>query len=414
MLKSSLVIILLFTTKLAAQPTFNHLNRMDQKDSLYYLLTNNVLLKFYSHEASGEFFLTKYVEGNFPSSTKLMLNNDYLFLTNSDTIFYYLNRNPWELDFENVFVPGLTVTSVHSFGPYFFIRSGNTYHLYKTVNGLVVQVEDSLFNNPAQHRVFFTYPYVIIIELLGNGTVYKYIEGFDFYPVAQINAGIGNIGITGNTIITYYYWITYPGIEHSVLYKTILEEPDFPSYTYNGWGMNISQLHQNSGWGTLITKKNLYYMTWVSVITTHNSQLAYLPTTLDKATITDYYIFLLGNDSLRYSKWNAGSTFYPFTWTDYTSVENNYEPVQAFELSQNYPNPFNPSTTISYQLPVSSHVTIKVYDLLAREITTLVNEEKPSGTYKINFDSKNLASGIYYYRITAGDFSQTKKMILLK
>ncbi len=414
MIKIFAAVILLSLSVLIAQPIPNQLHRMEQMDSLYYLLTDNSLLKFYSHEASGDFFLTNYVEGIFLSSAKFTLNNDYLFLSYSDSVFYYLNNSLEELSFENVFVPGFTITSIHGFGPYFFICSGSTYHLYKIVDGLVVQVEDSLFNNPAQHRVFFTYPYVVIIELLGNGTVYKYLEGFDFYPVAQINAGIGNIGLTENTIVTYYYWITYPGIEHSVLYKTIIQEPDFPSQTYNGWGMNISQLHQNSGWGPLITKRNLYYMTWVGVITTYNSQLAYLPTTADRATITDYYIFLLGNDSLRYSKWNAGSTFYPFTWTDWTSVEENDQPVKSFKLFQNYPNPFNPATKIRYELPERSFITIRVYDVLGKEIATLVNEEKLSGSYEVEFNRNGLASGIYYYRITAGNFSQTKKMILLK
>lgn len=387
---------------------------MEQKDSLYYLLTDNSLLKFYSQEASGVFYLTQYVEGIFPSSTKFALNNDHLFLYYNDSLFYYSNSSLEELSFENVFVPGIAITSIHGFGPYFIIRSVNTYHLYKIVNGLVVQVEDSLFNNPAQHRVFFTYPYVVIVEILGNGTVYKYIEGFEFYPVAQINAEIGNIGLTENTIVTYYYWVTYPGIEHSVLYKTIIQEPDFPSQTNNGWGMNISQLHQNGGWGTLITKKHLYYMTWVGVITTYNSQLAFLPTPADRAMITDYYIFLLGNDSLRYSKWNAGSTFHPFTWSNYTSVKEIDQPVQDYRLFQNYPNPFNPATNIRYELPERSFVTIKVYDVLGKEMATLVNEEKPSGNYEVEFNGSELTSGIYYYIITADKFSQTKKMIYLK
>ena len=409
MLKSSLVIILLFTTELDAQPTFNHLHRMDQKDSLYYLLTNNALLKFYSHEASGEFFLTKYVEGNFPSSTKLMLNDDYLFLANTDTIFYYLNRSIDELLFENVFVPGFPVTSIHGFGPYFFIRSGNTYHLYKIVNGLVELVEDSLFTFPAQWFVFFTYPFVVRAE-----DIYKYVEGFDFYIVTQIDIGNVNIGINGNTIIAYYFWVTppLPGIYHSVLHRIVIEEPDFPHEILN-WGLNISQL-QTQASGSLIPKKNLYYMTWAGVITTYNSQVAYLPTSEDRAMISDYYIFLLGNDSLRYSKWNAGSTFYPFTWTNYTSVENNDDPVQSFELSQNYPNPFNPSTKINYEMPERSLITIKVYDVLGKEIATLVNEEKLSGNYVVEFNGNGLASGIYYYRIMAGNFLQTKKMIYLK
>jgi hypothetical protein len=85
-----------------------------------------------------------------------------------------------------------------------------------------------------------------------------------------------------------------------------------------------------------------------------------------------------------------------------------------FALLQNYPNPFNPSTAISYRLPVSSQVTLKVYDILGTEIETLVNEEKPAGSYEIEFNAVGLSSGIYFYKLQAGSFIQTKKMILLK
>jgi hypothetical protein len=85
-----------------------------------------------------------------------------------------------------------------------------------------------------------------------------------------------------------------------------------------------------------------------------------------------------------------------------------------FSLSQNYPNPFNPSTVISYQLPASGNVTLKVYDLLGREVATLVNEEKPAGSYEVSFDASQLSSGVYIYRLTAGNFSATNKMTLLK
>jgi len=95
------------------------------------------------------------------------------------------------------------------------------------------------------------------------------------------------------------------------------------------------------------------------------------------------------------------------------SVEKN-EPLKLFSLSQNYPNPFNPSTVISYQLPVIGFVSLKVYDILGKEIATLVNEEQPAGEYEIEFDGSALTSGIYFYQLKAGDFTQTKKMILLK
>jgi hypothetical protein len=87
---------------------------------------------------------------------------------------------------------------------------------------------------------------------------------------------------------------------------------------------------------------------------------------------------------------------------------------KEFALSQNYPNPFNPTTSISYSIPKSAFVTIKVYDLLGREVTTLVNENKPVGNYNVEFNAGKLVSGVYFYRMKAGDFVQTKKLILLK
>ena len=83
-------------------------------------------------------------------------------------------------------------------------------------------------------------------------------------------------------------------------------------------------------------------------------------------------------------------------------------------LFQNYPNPFNPSTTIRWQIPKAGFVTLKIYDVLGKEITTLVDEYKPVGEYKIEFNGMDLSSGIYFYQLKTGGFIQTKKMILIK
>jgi hypothetical protein len=89
--------------------------------------------------------------------------------------------------------------------------------------------------------------------------------------------------------------------------------------------------------------------------------------------------------------------------------------VKEYNLDQNYPNPFNPSTRIAFNLPNSSNVTLKVYDILGTEVAELIsNEQKAAGRYEVNFDASSLASGTYIYRIQAGDFVQTRKMILLK
>lgn len=97
-----------------------------------------------------------------------------------------------------------------------------------------------------------------------------------------------------------------------------------------------------------------------------------------------------------------------------TNVENFKEVPAGFELEQNYPNPFNPSTTIRYSIPEAEHVTLKVYDELGREIKTLVDENKQAGQHEVQFNGSGLASGIYYYRITSGKFSEVKKLILMK
>ena len=88
--------------------------------------------------------------------------------------------------------------------------------------------------------------------------------------------------------------------------------------------------------------------------------------------------------------------------------------LSEFILKQNYPNPFNPRTTIKYQIPKISFVTIKVYDVLGKEISTLVNEEKPAGNYEVEFTGDGLPSGIYFYQLRAGNYIETKKMVLLK
>ena len=108
--------------------------------------------------------------------------------------------------------------------------------------------------------------------------------------------------------------------------------------------------------------------------------------------------------------WMAKAIFRPIMG----SVEDDKAIINLFSLSQNYPNPFNPSTVISYQLPVSGNVTLKVYDTLGREVASLVNEEKLPGNYEVKFDGSNLSIGVYFYRLQSGTFSETKKFVLMK
>ncbi|MCF8241633.1 MAG: T9SS type A sorting domain-containing protein [Melioribacteraceae bacterium] len=104
------------------------------------------------------------------------------------------------------------------------------------------------------------------------------------------------------------------------------------------------------------------------------------------------------------------------TWVGDQWVDVNDEDalVHEYKLSQNYPNPFNPSTTINYSLKENGFVTLKIYNILGQEMVTLVNKELNAGQHTVNFDASKLSSGVYIYQIQAGNFTSSKKMLLLK
>ena len=96
------------------------------------------------------------------------------------------------------------------------------------------------------------------------------------------------------------------------------------------------------------------------------------------------------------------------------AADDNDTSPKEYQLSQNYPNPFNPLTVINYQVPKEGMVTIKIYNVLGKEIATLVNEYKKSGRYHTEFNGSGIASGVYIYRIQAGEYTASRKMVLLK
>lgn len=148
---------------------------------------------------------------------------------------------------------------------------------------------------------------------------------------------------------------------------------------------------------------------------------------IPKFIIPSGYFSIFFSDSLR--GWAVGAGEDPSLYGriirtvngGVTGIENEIISPAEFLLSQNYPNPFNPVTTIKYSIPSitlsgveGSRVTLKVFDVLGNEIATLVNEEKPAGIYEVLFDAAGLASGVYFYSLTAGGFYQVKKMVYLR
>lgn len=111
---------------------------------------------------------------------------------------------------------------------------------------------------------------------------------------------------------------------------------------------------------------------------------------------------------------NTASNFYALSGQSVTAVDGKGNIPGRFILEQNYPNPFNPATTIKYSIPTNEYVTLKVYDVLGKEIITLVNGSQTAGSYKVEFDGSKLSSGIYLFKIQTGKFIETKKMVLAK
>jgi hypothetical protein len=124
-------------------------------------------------------------------------------------------------------------------------------------------------------------------------------------------------------------------------------------------------------------------------------------------------LYIIGGTSNWFTNDGGVEEYDPLGLT--TGVERQRETVpNGFELEQNYPNPFNPTTAIRYQVSGYRWVHLAVFDVLGREVAVLVNERKAPGQYEVRFDASGLASGVYFYRLQAGDFAQARKLVVLK
>ncbi len=136
-------------------------------------------------------------------------------------------------------------------------------------------------------------------------------------------------------------------------------------------------------------------------------------TTVNSGLTNDYVLAIGINPSGTVFAATTGGLFRSVQSTTSVRELSTDAPI-SFSLNQNYPNPFNPSTTIRFQVPNSSFVNLKVYDVLGNEVATLVNEEKATGSYEVSFKAANLSSGVYLYKLQAGSFVEINKMLLLK
>jgi photosystem II stability/assembly factor-like uncharacterized protein len=252
-----------------------------------------------------------------------------------------------------------------------------------------------------------TSPYITSLAFDENNLYAGTFEGLFFSSDLGENWSKATSGIPStlfvNTIKTigeYIYVGGFPGL--------FLSSNGGSSWAYKGF--NTREITAIEGYDDIVFVGASDFFTGSVFVSTNrgNTWSDYgdgLPNnTLFKLAIVDTVLF---SGLYGYGAWNTSAIV--------TEVQNSYYPLPTdFLLYQNYPNPFNPSTKIRYSVPQTSNVIMKVFDVLGNEIETLIDEEKNTGTYEITWFADNLPSGIYFYRLQADSFVESKKMVLLK
>ncbi|MFN3873921.1 MAG: CotH kinase family protein [Ignavibacterium sp.] len=239
-------------------------------------------------------------------------------------------------------------------------------------------------------------------------------------PVWDFNLAFGNADyyeayLTSGWVLEYVSdFNNMPDWENFYIpfwWKKLFDEARFRNILYNRW-LEL----RNTVW----TNQNMMNMIDSLIVYLEEARIRNFEKwpVLGQWIWPNYFVGQTYEEEIDYLKnWLVGR----LNWLDQnmvggpSSVEEEFSPA-GFSLEQNFPNPFNPITTIKFVIPneVRNLVTLKVYDLLGNEVATLVNEEKSAGIYNVNFNASNLSSGIYYYKLTAGNNSSVKKMILLR
>lgn len=286
--------------------------------------------------------------------------------------------------------------------PYFFKISkkfGNLLPKQATLSILTGR-EGVVFKDSAQF--YFTVGDVII-----NEQPVQFIELPDSVVIdseSKLNAYLVTEPFTIDNNATFYYSVQY-GITDSVSGIGVLTDSRFINFKVELVDFNTEEIISilddvtyNSD--SIFIYNNIAYQVITSGLNSRQVRLRLKAETNSQFNYSLTQRFakesVLGKKNLKQKSLDINST------------------IKEYELAQNYPNPFNPSTTIRYQLPQDGMVTLKIYDILGAEVANLVNEEKVAGKYEVNFNASNLSSGIYIYKLKAGEYVNSKKMILLK
>jgi len=244
------------------------------------------------------------------------------------------------------------------------------------------------------------------IYIAGNGRVYKSIDD----GVSFINH---NFTSSSNKILTFDYKIMVCATGTTNGGVWIYVDSTLIPVELTAFNANVNGKNVELTWSTATELNNNGFEIERADIDKVFEKIGFVPG-FGTSSESHFYSFVDGDI-------NSGTYLYRLKQIDFSgkyeySKEINVEVIHPLEftLEQNYPNPFNPSTTINYEIAEQRLVNLKVFDILGNEVAVLVNEEKNTGSYEVDFDATGLSSGIYFYKLQAGDFVQTKKMILLR
>jgi len=267
------------------------------------------------------------------------------------------------------------------------------------------------------------YPYVSQITADINGTIWGISVGFNSRAIFSFD------GFNWNVNSAYFppVWVSTMAADQkgNIWYATAVPQTNFAGIVQIN--DTISTFHPKpdsiSGFAQklLVDSEDNLWVCWSSCVTEYSNG----SWTIYKDTV-DYSfsdMIIDSKDNIWFSTWGDGVVAFNKNGLVLSTVnEENVIAIGDYNLSQNYPNPFNPVTKIKFSIPSVTlrqaqsdiKVSLKVYDILGREIAALVNEERPAGEYEVDFDGSALTSGIYFYQLKAGEYSETRKMVLLK
>ena len=319
----------------------------------------------------------------------------------------------------NIVMAGFEIWEADKGGLFVSYDAGNSWDqilIEASSVGNDVDVSDIVFNLEGSDTVAYVSVLYDLTSPQGR-SVYKLTKSGTSWSVQQdMNSGTTSTGslivatiwdlqvsVTGDTIIAAG---TDAGINHPIAYyKPLNTTGVWTPFTTSGFPFSLGKEATAVSIGVDTVFCAVDHEIYYHVLGSSSWSLGYSYPVGTRINVLFYDELLAGSDLGLYAFFGTGGT---------TSVNETDNLPANFSLAQNYPNPFNPTTSIEYTVPSSEQVSLKVYDVLGNEITTLVNENKSPGSYKVNFDSSNLSSGVYFYRLNFGNQILTKKMLLLK